>query len=75
MPTYEFTRLVAVRRVKLSKNTGALYDCDVIEHDDRQVLRQPLVDYLNKMGMEGWEIKASDSSETNFSIILQREIG
>ena len=65
---------MAVRRVKLAKNTGALYTCDVIEHDDKPVIRQDLVDYMNRMGAEGWEIKASDSQENNFSIILQREI-
>jgi len=74
MPRYEFTRLTAVRRMKLTKNTGALYDVDIIEHDDHAVMRQSLVEYLNKMGAEGWEIKAYDSSQTNFSIILQREV-
>jgi hypothetical protein len=74
MRKFEFTRLTAVRRVKLAKNTGALYDVDVIEHDGKPVLRQSLVEYMNKMGTQGWEIKAYDSSQTNFSIILQREV-
>lgn len=74
MPRYEFTRLTAVRRVKLAKNTGALYDVNVIEHDNHAVVRQSLVEYLNRMGAGGWEIKAYDSSQTNFSIILQREV-
>ena len=74
MKKLEFTRLVAVRKMSLAKTTGALYDCDVIEHDGKPILRQPLVDYLNRLGKDGWEIKASDSSETNFSIVLQREV-
>lgn len=76
MRKLEFTRVVAIRNMKLTKgaSNAAIYDCDVIEHDNRKLLRQPLVDYLNKLGREGWEIKASDSSENAFTVILQREV-